>query len=74
MSRTLPSSEHDQPDCDRCQEIPCVCHYIKELRVGGAHERLREVALRQAALPQPHRAACPCPACYAQRRRTWDDT
>jgi hypothetical protein len=58
--------------CGRCELWPCACDYIRRLRPTGDLAHLREVALVCKGQPFPHRPACPCPACYSERLRSWE--
>lgn len=59
--------------CLVCDYWPCACAYILKLEPGGSMEWIAGVALGQMDQPFPHRAACPCPSCYSDRLRTWDE-
>ncbi len=56
----------------RCALVPCCCDYLLTLLSGKRNARLATVAESQAREPLPHRAACPCVACYRDRLAGWD--
>lgn len=68
---TTPMTPSGSRPADPCGYEPCICTYIRDLRVGGRLEHLRPIALAEHAKPLPHRDGCPCPRCYAVRLATW---
>ena len=59
--------------CEVCGLDPCACAYIASLLDGGEFEWLADTVRAQRQLPFPHRAACPCPVCYSERKRAWNE-
>lgn len=57
--------------CNSCNLAPCACRYVEELLAGKFGPALPSIAQAQMKLPQPHRAACPCPACWSARLATF---
>jgi hypothetical protein len=80
MSRTVSSTSRPGQrrgprlveQCGQCHLCPCACDYISRLRPTGDLAHLRDVALACFKLQFPHRQACPCPACWSDRMRSWD--
>lgn len=59
--------------CPRCHLAPCACDYINDLAPGRPFAWLADTVVEQLREPLPHRAACPCPRCWSDRARSWDE-
>lgn len=61
-------------DCQVCGYSPCACEYIVKISPDGPLWELGSVAVAQMGKPFPHRPACPCPSCYSDRARSWEES